>query len=47
MMTEKRRQSLRLPHYDYATPGAYFVTICVENRKCLLGEVAAGAMVLS
>ena len=27
--------------------GAYFVTICTENRKCLLGEVVNGEMALS
>src|SRR6478735_6448695 len=47
MMVGKRRKSLRLPHYNYAMAGAYFVTICVQDRICLLGDVAAGAMVLS
>ena len=27
-----RRSSLRLPEYDYASSGAYYVTICVEHR---------------
>lgn len=35
------RRSIRLPHHDYAQPGWYFVTICVQDRACLLGEVAA------
>ncbi len=41
------RQSIRLPHYDYAAEGAYFVTICVQDRECLFGEVVDGEMVLS
>ncbi len=34
------RRSIRLPGYDYARPGAYFVTICVQDHECLLGEIA-------
>ena len=30
---------MRLPGYDYNIPGAYFLTICVENRKCILSRV--------
>jgi putative transposase len=30
------RQSTRLPTYDYSTDGAYFVTICLQERKPLL-----------
>ena len=39
-----RRHSLRLKGYDYALAGAYYVTICIHGRMCLLGEVAGGAM---
>ena len=41
------RRPIRLRGYDYALPGAYFVTICVQDRECLLGEIAAGQMVPS
>jgi len=41
------RRSIRLQGYDYAQPGAYFVTICTRNRECLLGEVANGEMELN
>ncbi len=41
------RRSVRLKGYDYTLPGAYFVTICVQNRECLLGEIVAGRMVPS
>jgi putative transposase len=33
------RRSIRVPGYDYAQPGAYFVTICLQDRECLLGEI--------
>lgn len=32
-------QSIRLQDYDYTTPGCYFITICIQDRSCLLGEV--------
>lgn len=42
-----RRRSLRLKDYDYSQAGAYFVTVCVQNRECLFGEVVAGEMQLN
>jgi REP element-mobilizing transposase RayT len=41
------RRSIRLPGYDYRSPGAYFVTVCVRQGDCLLGEVVDGQMQLS
>jgi REP element-mobilizing transposase RayT len=41
------RRSIRLKGYDYTQAGAYFVTICVEDRACMLGEVERGVMRLS
>ncbi len=29
----KSRKKIRLANFDYSSPGAYFVTICTENRK--------------
>ena len=43
---EHHRRSIRLKGYDYASPGAYFVTICVQDRECLLGRVIDGKMQL-
>jgi REP element-mobilizing transposase RayT len=40
------RQSIRLKECNYLT-GLYFVTICVQNREHLLGEVVNGKMELS
>jgi REP element-mobilizing transposase RayT len=41
------RRSIRLRGYDYAQPGAYFVTVCVRERECVLGNITDGEMVLS
>jgi len=41
------RRTLRLRDYDYAQPGAYFITICVDGRRCLFGNIAEGAVVLN
>ncbi len=41
------RRSIRLPGYDYAQPGAYFVTICTYNREHLFGQVVDGDMRLN
>ena len=29
----KQRKDIRMKNYDYSSPGAYFITICAENRK--------------
>jgi len=34
-----QRKRLRLKNVDYSTPGAYFITICTHNRKCMLSRV--------
>ena len=34
-----KRKTVRLKGYDYSTPGAYFITICVKDRKHLLSEI--------
>ena len=41
------RRSIRLRGYDYTRPAAYFLTLCVKNRECLFGEIAAGKMQLN
>jgi putative transposase len=40
--TIHHRRSIRLSGYDYTKAGAYFVTICAQNRECLFGEITAG-----
>ena len=39
-----RRRSIRVQGYDYASPGGYFITICVQHGLCLFGEVIDGVM---
>ncbi len=36
------RRSIRLKDYDYTQAGAYFVTICTQDRKCMFGEILDG-----
>jgi REP element-mobilizing transposase RayT len=38
------RRSIRLKDYDYSQAGAYFVTICTHNKKCMFGDVINGEM---
>jgi len=38
------RKSIRLRGYDYSSCGAYFVTICTQDRLDLFGEVKGGEM---
>ena len=33
------RRSIRLKGYDYSQEGLYFITLCVQNRECLFGEI--------
>ena len=39
-----KRKRNRLKGYDYSNDGAYFVTICVQNKKCLFGTVGADSI---
>ena len=44
---QRNRRSIRLQGYDYSKAGAYFVTICTQNRECLFGEIVNGEMRLN
>ena len=35
------RKSIRIADYDYSTPGAYFITVCINDRKPILWNVGA------
>ncbi len=35
---------LRLKRYDYSKSGAYFITICMQERLCLFGHVVNNQM---
>ena len=41
------RHSIRLPKYDYSQAGEYFITICLQNRECLFGEIVNDEMILN
>jgi REP element-mobilizing transposase RayT len=43
----RHRRSIRLRGYDYTQAGAYFVTICTQDRACLFGEIIDGQMRLN
>jgi len=36
-----------LKGYNYSQAGAYFITICVQGKQCLLGKVVDGKMRLN
>lgn len=46
-MRKYDRKSIRLKGWDYATAGAYFVTVCTQNRVCLFGEIKKGRVILN
>ena len=37
-----KRKQIRLQKYDYSAPGAYFVTICTADRRCILSDIRRG-----
>jgi|SRR3989338_1623830 len=41
------RQSMRLKGFDYSQAGAYFVTVCIQNRICLFGKIEGGEIHLN
>jgi REP element-mobilizing transposase RayT len=40
----RRRRTSRYPGYDYASSGAYFVTVVAQDRTCLFGAVTGDVM---
>jgi putative transposase len=42
-----QRKSPRLPGYDYAQPGSYFVTICTHRMQHYFGIIHGTQMILS
>jgi len=47
MDARQKRRSIRFPGYDYSRTGAYFVSICTKDRKCLFGNIINQEMVLN
>jgi REP element-mobilizing transposase RayT len=46
-VSQNQRHSIRLPGYDYSSPGGYFLTIATFSRDPIFGEIIDGEMVLS
>ena len=42
-----KRQRQRLKNYDYSQNGAYFVTVCTQDKKCLFGYIQQGNLYLN
>ena len=38
-MDQRSRKPTRLKNYDYSAPGAYFITICTREKRCVLSEI--------
>lgn len=36
-----KRKHIRIENYDHSTPGAYFITVCVNDRRPILWNVGA------
>ena len=41
------RRSIRLKGYDYSKTGLYFITLCVEDKQHLFGDIIDGKMILN
>ena len=41
------RKSIRLKDYNYASDGAYFLTICAQNKEHLFGNIVNGKIILN
>ena len=41
------RKPLRLRSHDYSLPGDYFLTLCISQKKCVLGHVEGGVVRLN
>lgn len=42
-----RIESNRAQFWDYSSPGSYFITVCVQDRKNILGRIENREMILS
>ena len=42
-----KRKSIRLKNYDYSKNGVYFITICVDSKYSLMGDIINSKQVLN
>lgn len=45
--TKHHRRSIRLPTWDYRRFGAYYVTLCTQEHRCLFGHITDEQMHLN
>ena len=45
--TVHHRRSIRVKDYDYSRAGTYFLTMCLQRKRCLFGNVVNGEMMLN
>ena len=43
MTDQPKRKPNRLAQFDYSSPGAFFITICTKNKKCIFWKVGASS----
>ena len=44
-MKGPERKNNRLETWNYSSNGGYFITICTENRKCLLSHITISRVI--
>ena len=44
---QHHRRSIRLKEYDYTQNGAYYVTICTQDKKCVLSNIVNEKTILT
>ena len=44
MVDYPKRKKNRLKYYDYSMNGAYFITICTDERKCILSSIVGATL---
>ncbi len=47
MHSQPSRRSIRLKNYDYSQNGIYVITLCIQNKTCLLGNIVNEIMILN
>jgi REP element-mobilizing transposase RayT len=35
----QNRKQIRLPYFDYALSGSYYITICSQKKRCIFSEI--------
>ncbi|MDD2165558.1 transposase [Glaesserella parasuis] len=46
-MNKPQRKIIRLQKYDYSQNGFYFITVCINNKLCLLGDIYENKTILN